>query len=170
MSETKPVSSGNHEMIIIAAVIAVIIVGAGSFYGGMAYAGSKRTAGAFGQGNFAGRGQGTVAGAVGARVGAQGGGLVNGDIISLDDKSITIKSRDNSSKIVFFSSSTEVGKFVSGAISDLTVGESLMVTGKSNSDGSVTAQSIQIRPAGAPAMQGGSNGVQPPAAVATPQR
>jgi len=146
MPESTISQSGNQKSIIIAAIIAIIIVGAGSFYGGTVYAGSRRSAGAFGQGNLAGRVQGAGTGAAGVRQGVQGSGFINGDIISFDDKSVTIKTKDGSSKIVFFSDSTEIGKFVAGSLSDLIVGETLMVTGKTNSDGSVTAQSIQIRP------------------------
>lgn len=77
----------------------------------------------------------------------QGAGLVTGNIISTTDNSITVQSRDGSSRIVFFGSSAEVSKFVQGAASDLSVGETVVVAGTSNSDGSINAQTIQIRPA-----------------------
>jgi len=129
----------NKWIMIIAAV--AIIVGGGAFYGGMVFAKSGSLARGLG-GNFA---NGT-----GARRGAAGtaGGFSNGSIISVDSNSVTLKLQNGGSKIAFFSSSTEVGKFVAGAISDLTVGENILVTGKANPDGSMIAQSIQIRPAG----------------------
>jgi hypothetical protein len=73
-------------------------------------------------------------------------GFVFGEIIAKDDTSITIKFQDGSSRIVFYADSTEVGKFENGSLNDLEVGKSVTVTGKTNSDGSITAQSIQIRP------------------------
>lgn len=52
------------------------------------------------------------------------------------------------SRIVIYDPSTQVEKTVSGSMSDLTVGTSVLVNGSANADGSITAQSIQIRPAG----------------------
>lgn len=121
-----------------------IIVGVGAFYGGMKYAQNQALADRqqrmqqFGAGN-------------GFRNGAQGnrmnGGFVSGEILAKDDKSITIKMRDNGSKIIFYSDTTEIGKFVKGVAGDLAIGKTVSVNGTANSDGSVTAQSIQVRPA-----------------------
>ncbi len=134
-------------------VIAILIVGAGSFYGGLAYGKTKTTAlragGAFptgqrtGQGmgfaggNFAGRGTGGPNGA---------GGITAGEVISNDTTSVVVKTREGGSKIVFFASSTQVMKSALGSVSDVTPGQEITVTGSANSDGSMTAQSIQIRP------------------------
>jgi hypothetical protein len=46
-------------------------------------------------------------------------------------------------------SSTPVTKQASGTQDDLSVGTQVAVTGSSNSDGSMTANTVQIRPAGA---------------------
>lgn len=133
-------------VLILIAVVVLITVGAGSFYAGTKYTSAKRFS-VFAKGDF-GPGMQQGANSTIRRVGqGQGGGMVNGDILSLDAKSLTVKTRDGGSKIVLFASSTEIGKFVSGAISDLTSGQNVMVVGKTNNDGSVTAQSIQIRPA-----------------------
>jgi len=131
-------------MMITAAIVVIIVVGVGSFYCGLKYGQSKRSfEGNFG--NWPGASNGQNAAMTGRRIG-QGGGFINGDIMSQDDKSMTVKLRDGGSKIVLFSSSTEIGRFSSGTLSDLQVNDNVMVTGKTNTDGSLTAQSIQIRP------------------------
>jgi len=49
-------------------------------------------------------------------------------------------------KLFFFSDSTEITKSVVGALSDLEIGKNITVNDTVNSDGSITAQSIQLRP------------------------
>jgi|SRR3989338_3267292 len=142
----------NKQIIAIIAVAAM--VGGGSFYGGMKYAQSSGLSSGRGAAAFANlspeerqaRMQQFGGSTGGVRGGTQGGGFVSGEVIASDSKSITVKLRDGGSKIIFFSDSTEIGKFVTGAASDLAVGKTVNVTGKANSDGSITAQSIQIRP------------------------
>jgi hypothetical protein len=120
-------------------IAAIVIVGVGAFYGGMQYdAGKKTAAGQFGF-------NGQQAGANGARNRFQAGSMVNGTILSKDDKSITVKSRTGGSRIVFFSPSTSILKSVTGTVNDLQVNSSVTASGQTNSDGSVTAQMIQLR-------------------------
>ena len=69
---------------------------------------------------------------------------VSGEIIGSDDKSVTVKLQDGSSKIVLLSDSAQINKASVGAKEDLKTGENIVVFGTTNSDGSVTAQSIQI--------------------------
>jgi len=81
------------------------------------------------------------------RGGAGGVGLTNGEILSADAGSITIKMHDGSSKIILVGDSTKVTKSVDATSADLTQGENVMVNGTTNSDGSLTAQTVQIVPA-----------------------
>ena len=83
-------------------------------------------------------GQGAVAGAR--------GGAVIGSILSMDAKSITVKLADGSTKIVLFSGTTTYENTITAQASDLKVGGQIAVFGSTNSDGSVTATSIQINP------------------------
>lgn len=76
------------------------------------------------------------------------GGLVSGEIVNADATSITVKDSTGSTKVVYYSGTTTIDKTVSGAASDLTVGLNVTTNGTSNSDGSVAATTIQIRPAG----------------------
>ena len=90
-------------------------------------------------------------------------------MISKDDSSITIKlmtppgaTADNTnnagSKIVFINTKTQAGKFSTGSAAALTVGATVTVNGTPNTDGSITAQMVQIRPAGSTGMGGGFGG------------
>ncbi len=136
-------------------IIALIIVGGGAFYSGMKYSKSKCSTE-----NSANNSQGSQnltpqerqqrfsqMGGGQSRTSRQlGGGAVNGEIISKDDQSITVKLRDGGSKIVFYSDSTGIEKSVAGSSNDLEVGKTVIINGSANQDGSVTAQSIQLRP------------------------
>ena len=134
----------NKTLIIIIAVV-ILAAGAG-FFGGMKYGQSARQN--FVRQNLGGQMGAGIAGSFGNRTGNQAGaGFVNGDIIAKDDSSITIKMRDNSSKIIFYSGTTEISKFANGASGDLEIGKTVTINGTTNSDGSITAQSIQVRPA-----------------------
>ena len=129
--------------LILVAVTVAFLVGSGAFYGGMKYAQGKAVSDR--QQRLGQTGANIGSGFRGGQSGA-GGGLVSGDIISKDNQSITVKMRDGSSKIVFFSDTTEVSKFVAGVSADLVIGKTVTIIGKTNSDGSVTATSVQLRP------------------------
>ncbi len=123
----------NKNLIIITSII---IIGGGTFYAGMRYGASQNTImmrGALGQ--------------RGARGASMQGGFVSGEVILKDEKSVTIKLRDGGSRLVFLSASTSVMKAAEGSLNDLLVGTQITATGNTNSDGSVSAGSIQIRPA-----------------------
>jgi len=126
----------NKTMTIVAVVVLLVAVGAGAFFGGIKYQESKNPRASFFQGprngQLAQRGQGFRP--------------VNGEIISQDDKSITVKLQDGSSKIVLLTDTTAINKSAEGSKSDLKPGEKVAVFGQENSDGSVTAQNIQLNP------------------------
>ncbi|MFA6324869.1 MAG: hypothetical protein WCX46_01435 [Candidatus Paceibacterota bacterium] len=129
----------------IISVIVGIIVLAGVFYGGIFYSKNKtsnknQTNQAFGQNN---RGLGNN---IGMKSGGGFGGLNVGEIISKDDESVTLKLKDGGSKIIFYSNKTTISKTTDGTIDDLVVGKQVNINGKSNPDGSISAESIQIRP------------------------
>jgi hypothetical protein len=144
------------------AVILMIVIGGAGFFGGYEYAklGSKNGAAA-GVPNFqnmtqeqrqqlrSANGGASPAGTNGARR-LQGDGFTGGEVIKKDDTSITLKLQDGGSKIIFYSDATKVMKSSEGSLKDINVGENMTVTGKSNTDGSITADTLQLRPAGQP--------------------
>ena len=133
----------NQKIIIPAAILLVFLVGAGGFFGGMQYQKTKRPA----VGDFqAMRGEfrsGELPQGVGGRLQGQGR-PVSGEIIGKDEESITVKLPDGSSRIIFVGDDTQINKSAPGTKDDLTEGTPVFVIGSENSDGSLTATSIQV--------------------------
>ncbi len=126
---------------LIIAIVAIVIVGALSFFSGW----QLGRAGNGGRGNFDPQNFSGGANRQGMNR-AGGGGLTNGEILSKNDQSLTLKLRDGGSKIILLSSSTQIMKDAPGTMTDLGVGQSIMVAGTANADGSLTAQMVQLRP------------------------
>jgi len=127
----------------IAIIFLLIIFGGVGFFAGMKYQQSKQPTfnrqfggqqrtGMMGQGQFSGN--------------RQDFRMVNGEIIGSDDKSITVKMQDGSSKIVILSDKTTINKAASATKEDLKTGEKVAIFGENNSDGSVSANNIQLNP------------------------
>lgn len=70
--------------------------------------------------------------------------MVRGEIIDKDETSITVKLPDGSSKILLISTNTSISKVSQGSRDDFKKGELVLALGSENSDGSVTAQEIQL--------------------------
>lgn len=130
---------------ILPIIIAIVIAG-GAFFGGMKYGQNAASGKSNSVPQFNGQGGNFRAG--GRTGGFNGGGVTSGTIISKDANSLTLQLSSGGSKIVFYSTSTEVGRFVTSTANDLTLGQTVAVSGSANQDGSVTAQSIQVRPLG----------------------
>jgi len=122
-------------ILVIATGLVMLLAG---FFGGMQYQKSKSPK--F-PGGFSGVG---TRGQMVQRDGSSGFNQVRGTILSKDEKSITVKLQDESSKIVLFTDSTLINKTEVGTKDDLKEGEEISVFGQTNSDGSVTADNIQV--------------------------
>lgn len=135
-------------------IIIVLIIGVGCFYTGVKYSESKRTPmKRDSMGDFldpqsmTAEQQERMEQRVGAGSAQRGGdGFVNGEIITKDEETFTVKLRDGGSRIVFYSESTEVLKTIVGELEDIKVGQMVVIDGKVNQNNSVTATTIQIRP------------------------
>jgi len=157
----------NKTKVIISVLIVLIVAGAAAgFVVGMKYQQTKQFGNS--QANRGGRlesnnrqgqqAQGKNTGQ--QRLGMQGYRPLVGQILSQDDKSITVKLNDGSSKIVLFSQTTTVSKASQGAVADLKVGDTIRVFGSTSPDGSVIAQDIQQNPLN-PMGNSGVGGTQP---------
>ena len=132
--------SSNSNLIVTVALVGLVAAG-GGFFAGMKYQQSKRVSFT----SMMPAGQGRMGGGTQNMAGGKGMSRpVYGEIIKADAKTITVKSRDGSSKIVLLSETGQIYKAVAGAIDDLKIGTQVSVFGSANPDGSVTAQNIQI--------------------------
>ncbi len=125
-----------------------LIIAIVAFVGGMYYGKSTVSSSFAGRGSFA-----SSTRSLGSRT---GGGFVTGQIVSADAQSLTVQLANGNSEVVFYSSSTSVVKPSPASASDLTPGTTVMIGGTQNSDGSVTAQTIQVRTANSPSFGGGA--------------
>lgn len=124
---------------IYALVIAIALGGTGFFIGkGMA----APSAPSFQPGGFqAKQGSGQMAGGI-KRSAVN---LVSGEIIKLDEESITIKAGGNGSKVAYISENTVVSRLATSSVDILQLGQQVTISGQEDSSGIISASSIQVR-------------------------
>lgn len=122
---------------IILFLIILVVVGGSAFYAGMKYQQSKLS-----QRNFF-QGPRNLPSQQRERM-ANREGMLSGEIISKDENSLTLKTVDDSTKIVFFSNETKVLKMTEGELNDLREGKQVMIIGIKTTEGTFLANQIQI--------------------------
>lgn len=153
----------NRTVLMAAGLVTLALVAGVSFYSGMLYGQSQVQAAAQTGTRFAGnqnaappggfnpgsggqtRGQGT---------GAPGGGIF-GQISEVSNGVMVVTDQNGRQTRVKVTDTTLIEKNASVKLSDLTVGESVLVSGTTETDGTMTARSVQVAPAG---RFGGPNG------------
>jgi hypothetical protein len=130
------------KIIIPIIIVLVIAIAGGAFYGGMKYGQNKISSQRSSFQNLSPEQRQQFA----QGAGRAGANFLSGEVISKDEKSLTIKLPDGSTKIIFFSDSTQISKTTEGSIGDIEIGKQIMVSGDQNSDGSYTAKTIQLSP------------------------
>jgi len=142
----------NNNLILM--IILALVMAGGGFFAGMKYQQSKQPSrtgflqGRSGVGQEINRRaipEGMPEGMPGEQS-RSGVGMIRGEIISQDEESIIVKLMDNSSKMVLLSGDTKITKSFEGTTDDLETGQQVMVSGDENSDGSLSAQTIQLNP------------------------
>lgn len=125
---------GKYKLHIVWAIVAVAALVGGIFWGrGMAAGGNRQ----FTNGGFSSSTRG------GFRAGSSGS-IFAGQVSAISGSDITLQLQNGNSEVVLFSSSTPVTEPTNVSISKVTTGSNIVVMGTENSDGSVTASSIEI--------------------------
>lgn len=148
MEDKESKTKGKMNKNLIVMVIIAVIFATGGFIGGMKYQQSKTP-------NFAGRFndqnrsnvRSQFQGRANVTPGAGQNGFsrpTTGKITSIDDKGIRVSLDDGSSKIILFGDNTNIGKSDQIKKEDLKEGDQVTVFGQANSDGSITAQAVQV--------------------------
>jgi hypothetical protein len=153
----------NRTVKIILGIVVLLLVAGASFFGGTVYGKSQaQTASAARrQGGFTGaNGQGQPgANGAGAR-----GGMLFGEITNVGNDGLTVKDNNGKETQVKVTDTTLIQKQATVKVTDLTTGETVIISGSTAADGSITARSVQVAPAGRFG-PGGPENAPPPGAT-----
>ena len=127
------------------AIMAVVILVIAVVCGGVGYKVGDKMSQVKRMAQFAGmRQQGGQGKMGGGQMMGQGRRHTEGEILSFDDKGVTVKLVDGSSKIVLFSDKTTFATSSTIDKSKVVVGGKVDIVGDPNTDGSVSAASVQL--------------------------
>ncbi len=139
---------------IVGSIALALVTGGVGFWGGTMYSRTKMVSnfGNRGEGRPMMQGQNGDSKMNGNRVaqgapGQMGQRNTAGEVTAKDDKSMTVKMNDGSSKIIILSDKTVYRISEESSLSKIEVGTKVAVFGESGNDGSMTATSIEINPA-----------------------
>lgn len=133
----------NSKILIPVIILLAVVLGVGGFFAGMQYQKSKRPSARDLQGMREQFRSGERPQGFGERLQGQGR-PISGEIIDSDEKGVTVKLPDGSSRIIFVGDSVQINKLAPGTKEDLTKGTQVFVIGSENPDGSITANSVQV--------------------------
>mgnify|MGYP001768331299 CR=1 FL=1 len=148
-------------MQIILGLVVLVLVAAGSFFGGMLVGKQQASAaapvsfsadfqppaGVIPLGDPSARPNAPGQQGAAGRFAAQPGMLV-GQIESIEGNTLLIAGAEGQQTQVQVTDTTLIEKNASVTVADLETGETVMISGSENDDGSITARSLQVAPAG----------------------
>lgn len=153
----------NTKQTVSILLLAVTIGGIG-FYGGSVYAKQKASST-----KVLGARNGAIMPSAGAgqRVGRQAGSgafgaMTTGKVLTKDATGLVIELQDVGSKNVLFASSTQIMQMTTVSLDAVTEGAQVMISGSTNTDGSITASRIQLMPEGQSPVGGFGTGTPRP--------
>lgn len=140
----------NRTVKIILGIILLLAVAGGSFYGGTLYGENQAQAtfaAARQRGAVPANLQGTPFPAMGQR-NLQQAGMLFGQIAEIGEGTLVVTDANGKRVQVKVTDTTLIEKQASVSLSDLTTGETVLVSGRQEADGSITARSVQAGAAG----------------------
>jgi hypothetical protein len=156
--EPLPISARRRRLSIITALLALAAMGAAGFYAGVLVQKHQKSSGSssaaalsalasrFGAG---GRGAAGAAGAGAAGGGGfGGGGRVNGSVKLIDGSNVYVVDAQGNTVKVATNAGSQFSKTVTGAFSDLKIGDRVTIQGPQGADGTYQAQQVTIGGAG----------------------
>ncbi len=145
----------NRVVMIGLAVLAAVVIAAGSFYGGMVYGKSQAetTFPALDDGaGFGGRrGQLELppdAEVEGGQFAGRQGNMLFGEIQSIGDGELTVTDANGQQITVYVADTTLIQKQAEVTLADLDQGETVVISGNRDDDGNITARSLQVTSGG----------------------
>lgn len=130
---------------ILVTIILIIVVCAGGFFAGTKYQQNKGFSMTDIQSGDTHMGMSGRSGSERIRPNSNSG-MVSGEIIDKTEEIIIVKQTDESTKIILLSKDTGINKTSEGSVDDLKAGETVMIFGQENPDGSISAANIQLNP------------------------
>ena len=142
----------NRTVMIVLGVLVVVLVAAGSFYGGMVYGKNQveTTLPVAGEGvEFSGpRGQfgqrGIQMGGEEGQLLREQGGMLFGEIQSIGDGELMVTDPNGEQITVYVADTTLIQKQADVTLADLEEGETVIISGNRDDDGNITARSLQV--------------------------
>lgn len=140
----------NRSLKIVLGLILLLAVAGGSFYGGTLY-GKNQAQASFAaarqRGGLLANAQGTPFPGMGQR-NLQQSGMLFGQITTIEDGTMVVTDVNGKQVQVKVTDTTLIEKQASVSLSDLAAGEIVLVSGRQEADGSITARSVQAGAAG----------------------
>jgi len=148
----------NKVVKIVLGVVLVLAVAGGSFYGGTVYGKSQlqaqftagRAGGFPGQGGFTAR-----TGTQNGQAGGARGNMLFGTIKTVNADGLVVTDQNKNDINVKIAGTTLIEKNMTVKVTDLAEGETVIISGNKADDGTITARSLQVAPAGRFNAQGG---------------
>ena len=148
----------NRTVMIGLAVLAAVVIAAGSFYGGMVYGESQAESSVVtsveGIGFAGRRGQlqlppGAEAEAELGQFAGRQGNMLFGEIQSIGAGQLTVTDPSGEQITVYVADTTLIQKQAEVTLADLVEGETVVISGNRDEDGNITARSLQVSQGGA---------------------